>query len=56
MRKLVNVDLATGRETGRVTLEPGSVPIALSRDGKDFTAPSAVVFTDEPPVGERRKP
>ncbi len=31
--ELVNVDLATGRETGRLALEAGTIPIVASKDG-----------------------
>jgi DNA-binding beta-propeller fold protein YncE len=34
MAELVNVDLVTGRETGRLALEPGTVPIVASKDGR----------------------
>ena len=33
-RELVSVDLESGREIGRVTLEPGVEPIAASQDGQ----------------------
>jgi DNA-binding beta-propeller fold protein YncE len=36
IRELVNVDLTTGRETGRLTLEAGSVPIVASKDGQSL--------------------
>jgi DNA-binding beta-propeller fold protein YncE len=34
VRELVNVDLAGGRESGRLTLDAGAVPIAASKDGR----------------------
>jgi DNA-binding beta-propeller fold protein YncE len=36
IREVVNVDLTTGRETGRLTVETGSVPILASRDGRSL--------------------
>jgi DNA-binding beta-propeller fold protein YncE len=36
IRELVNIDLATGRETGRLTVEAGSMPIVASRDGQSL--------------------
>ena len=35
-RELVSIDLAAGREAGRLTLEPGSVPIAATPDGRSL--------------------
>jgi len=35
-RELVNIDLVAGRESGRLTLEVGTVPIALSKDGQSL--------------------
>jgi DNA-binding beta-propeller fold protein YncE len=34
--ELVNVDVTTGRETGRLTLEVGTVPIVASKDGQSL--------------------
>jgi YVTN family beta-propeller protein len=33
-RELVNVDLVTGKETGRLTVAAGAVPIVASKDGR----------------------
>jgi DNA-binding beta-propeller fold protein YncE len=53
-RELVNIDVATGRETGRLTLEPGSVPIAASQDGRTLAVIQGLPRTDKFPYASSR--
>jgi DNA-binding beta-propeller fold protein YncE len=53
-RELVNIDLATGREAGRLTLEPGSMPIAASKDGRTLAVIQGLPRTDKFPYAKSR--
>ena len=48
-RELVNVDLTTGRETGRLTLEPGSVPSGLGQGGQSLSVIQGLPRTEKFP-------
>jgi DNA-binding beta-propeller fold protein YncE len=52
--ELVNVDLATGRETGRLQLELGSVPIATSKDGQWLALIQGLPRTERFPFPQSR--
>jgi DNA-binding beta-propeller fold protein YncE len=52
--ELVNVDLITGRETGRLVLEPGSVPIVASKDGQSLPLIQGLPRTSRFPYPQSR--
>lgn len=54
VRQLVNVDLVTGRESGRLKLEPGAVPIVASKDGQTLPLIQGLPRTDKFPYQQSR--
>jgi DNA-binding beta-propeller fold protein YncE len=54
IRELVNVDLVSGRESGRLTLEAGSVPIGLSRDGQSLAVIQGLPRNEKFPYPQSR--
>ncbi len=54
IRELVNVDVSTGREAGRLTLEPGSVPIAAGKDGQSLALIQGLPRTEKFPYPQSR--
>jgi DNA-binding beta-propeller fold protein YncE len=53
-RELVNLDLGEGRELGRLTLEPGAVPIVASKDGQTLPLIQGLPRDDKYPYPKSR--
>ena len=53
-RELVNIELATGREAGRLALDPGSEPIAVSQDGRTLAVVQGLPRTEKYPYPKSR--
>jgi DNA-binding beta-propeller fold protein YncE len=53
-RELVNLDLVDGRETGRLALEPGAVPIVASKDGQTLPVIQGLPRGDKYPYAKSR--
>lgn len=54
LRELVSLDLVTGRESGRLTLEPGVEPIAASKDGQTLALIQGLPRSDKFPYPQSR--
>jgi DNA-binding beta-propeller fold protein YncE len=53
-RELVNLDVVAGVESGRLTLEPGTVPIAASKDGRTLPLIQGLPRTEKYPYPQSR--